>query len=362
MADSSRFQSGRIPAYTHHKATGQARVRVDGRDIYLGPYGSVESRRKYGELIAKLASGVNINADKLKASAKVEPGQFTINELCLAFMRHAEAYYVKNGRPTGEVRCIKSAVRQLVESYGYETVNEFGPLALKAARAKMVGKGWCRKYVNKSVSRLRHIFRWGVENELVEPATLQKLEAVSPLLAGRTEAPDHPSRKPVPQDQIDAVRAVLPQRHRDLIDLQLLTGARSGELLKLTTEMIDRSGETWIAKIADHKTVHHGKERVLYFGPHAQLILTRYLSVNPTERLFAVRRDTYSKAVANACEKLKLPHWSPHWLRHTAASRFREEFGLESAQVLLGHSKADMTQLYAQQNYKAAVAVVSKIG
>ena len=181
MADSSRFQSGRIPAYTHHKATGQARVRVDGRDIYLGPYGSVESRRKYGELIAKLASGININADKLKASAKVEPGQFTINELCLAFMRHAEAYYVKNGRPTGEVRCIKSAVRQLVESYGYETVNEFGPLALKAVRAKMVGKGWCRKYVNKSVSRLRHIFRWGVENELVEPATLQKLEAVSPL-------------------------------------------------------------------------------------------------------------------------------------------------------------------------------------
>ena len=105
-----------------------------------------------------------------------------------------------------------------------------------------------------------------------------------------------------------------------------------------TSVVIDRSGETWIAKIADHKTVHHGKERVLYFGPHAQLILTRYLSVNPTERLFAVRRDTYSKAVAKACDKLKLPHWSPHWLRHTAASRFREEFGLESAQVLLGHA------------------------
>jgi hypothetical protein len=26
-----------IPAYGLHKPTGQARVRIDGRDVYLGP-------------------------------------------------------------------------------------------------------------------------------------------------------------------------------------------------------------------------------------------------------------------------------------------------------------------------------------
>ena len=361
MAGSS-FRSVRIPSYTLHKATGQARVRFNGKDHYLGLYGSVESRRMYGEFIAALASGVDVDAAKLKAGARIEPRAFTVNELCLAFMRHAATYYVKNDQPTDEIDCLKSAVRPLVELYGHELVNEFGPLALKAVREKMVGKGWCRKYVNKSVCRVRHIFRWGVENELVEPATLQKLEAVSPLLAGRTEAPDRPPRKPVPQEQIDAVRAALCQLHRDLIDLQLLTGARSGELLKLTTEMLDRSESIWTAKIADHKTVHHGKERVLYFGPQAQLILSRYISADSMQRLFPVRRDTYSKAIAATLKKLKLPHWSPHWLRHTAASRYREEFGLESAQVLLGHSKADMTQLYAQRNHKAAIAVVAKVG
>lgn len=41
-----------IPAYLLHKPTGQARVRINGKDFYLGPYGSDESRRKYGELIA----------------------------------------------------------------------------------------------------------------------------------------------------------------------------------------------------------------------------------------------------------------------------------------------------------------------
>jgi len=365
----SAVRRARIPSYTLHKATGQARVRVNGRDHYLGPFGSVESRRMYGELIAKLASGVDIDTEKLKgdaaklkAGAKIEPGGYTVNELCLAFMRFAQSYYVKNGRPTEEITCYVSAIKPLVELYGHTLVNEFGPLMLKAVRTKYVGNGWCRKYVNKSVCRVRHLFRWGVENELVEAATLQKLEALSPLLAGRTEAHDYPAREPIPQEQIDAVRAKLSQRNRDLLDLQLLTAARSGELLKLTTEMIDRSGAIWTAKLADHKTAHHGKERVLYFGPQAQLILSRYLSANPQQKLFDVRRDTYCKAIGYALEKLKLPHWSPHWLRHTAASRFREEFGLESAQVLLGHSKADMTQLYAKKNHQAAVAVVAKVG
>ncbi len=355
-------KSSRIPGYTLHKPTGQARTRVAGRDYYLGLYGSVESRQKYGELIARLASGVNIAATKLKAGTKIDAGQFTVNELCLAFMRHADQHYRKGGELTDEIDCYKSAIRPLVELYGHEMVNGFGPLALKVVRTKMVGKDWCRQYVNKSVNRLRHVVRWGVENELVEPATLQKLEAVSPLLAGRTEAIDYPARQPVPQDQIDAVRAVLPERHRDLIDLQLLTGARSGELLKLTTEMIDRSGATWTARIVDHKTVHHGKERVLYFGPRAQLILARYISADPSRPLFAVRRATYSNAIGKALKKLGLPHWSPHWLRHSFASRCREEFGLESTQSVLGHAKSDMTELYAQKSAKAACEVVAKIG
>ena len=42
----------RRPAYLLHKATGQARVRIDGKDCYLGVYGSPESRERYDELIA----------------------------------------------------------------------------------------------------------------------------------------------------------------------------------------------------------------------------------------------------------------------------------------------------------------------
>jgi len=36
-----------VRKYAQHKASGQARVTVNGKDHYLGPYGSPESGRRY---------------------------------------------------------------------------------------------------------------------------------------------------------------------------------------------------------------------------------------------------------------------------------------------------------------------------
>jgi len=37
----------RVPSYRRHKPTGKAVVTLKGRDIYLGKYGSKESRAEY---------------------------------------------------------------------------------------------------------------------------------------------------------------------------------------------------------------------------------------------------------------------------------------------------------------------------
>ena len=60
--------------------------------------------------------------------------------------------------------------------------------------------------------------------------------------------------------------------------------------------------------------------------------------------------------------KERLPRWSPNRLRHTAATEIRKRFGLEAAQVTLGHSQADVTQIYAEKNLTLAVEVARKIG
>jgi hypothetical protein len=56
------------------------------------------------------------------------------------------------------------------------------------------------------------------------------------------------------------------------------------------------------------------------------------------------------------------PVFRPNQIRHTVATRVRQEFILEHAQVILGHSKADMTQQYAERNLALASDVASKIG
>jgi hypothetical protein len=63
-----------IPAYCLHRPSGKAVVRLNGRDHYLGPHGTEESRLAYDRVIAEwLASGRRVEAatttaDKLAIS------------------------------------------------------------------------------------------------------------------------------------------------------------------------------------------------------------------------------------------------------------------------------------------------------
>jgi integrase len=52
----------------------------------------------------------------------------------------------------------------------------------------------------------------------------------------------------------------------------------------------------------------------------------------------------------------------PHQLRHNAATNLRKQHGIELARIILGHSTAFTTEIYAEQDRAAAVEVVAKIG
>jgi site-specific recombinase XerC len=54
--------------------------------------------------------------------------------------------------------------------------------------------------------------------------------------------------------------------------------------------------------------------------------------------------------------------WHPNQLSHSFATRVRKEFGLDGAQVALGHANADVTQVYPARDEEAAVAIAEKIG
>lgn len=347
----------KIPSYSHHKASGQARVYINRKPVYLGAYGSEQSRIRYAEIISKLASGVPLDS----FASKGEPPEtcLTINEFCLAFLRHAVEYYSKDRRPNAEVDCLKSAIRPLVNLFGENPADKLTPLMMKAVREKYIEAGWSRGFCNRSVNRIRHIWKWGVENGMISVTTLHALQAISPLKAGKCAAPDYKKREAIPTEDIEAVRLQLSQRDRDALDLLLLTGARPSELLRLDASKINRAGDVWSVELTDHKNAHRGKTRTLYFGPKAQEILNRYPS---TGKLLNIRRDSFSSIIKLACQKAKVSPFVPYQLRHTKATELRDTIGIEAAQATLGHSQPNMTARYSSKLDKLAAQVALQTG
>lgn len=72
--------------------------------------------------------------------------------------------------------------------------------------------------------------------------------------------------------------------------------------------------------------------------------------------------SAYQLAIYRACRKAKVSPWFANQLRHTHGTEVRKRFGLEAAQAALGHSKADVTQLYAERDLALAIRVAAAIG
>jgi hypothetical protein len=120
-----------VPAYCRHKKSGQAVVYIDGREIPLGTHGTAASREKYNAIIGEwLANGRTL---------PVPPAEVTMLHFIAGFIKHAEAYYrTPEGQIAPEVQHYKYALKPLRLLYGRSPAADFGPLALKAIREKMI--------------------------------------------------------------------------------------------------------------------------------------------------------------------------------------------------------------------------------
>ena len=181
----------------------------------------------------------------------------------------------------------------------------------------------------------------------------------------------------------------------------------------------------WQYRPHTHKTKHKGKSRVIALGPQAQAVVKPFLKLDTRAYLFSPRdglaevraerrrgrktkvqpsqqgrrkrrpnrqpgerytTSAYGHAIraaveaanrsqacdpckalkpeerCDACKAAAIPHWHPHQLRHTHATEVRRRFGLEAAQVALGHSQAQITEVYAERDLTLAVRVAAEIG
>jgi integrase len=294
-------RSHHVPSYRRHKQSRQAIVTLtDGfggrRDILLGKYGTAASRAEYARVLAEW------EANGRRLPKPTAAADLTVTELIRAFWCHAEQHYRHpDGRPTDEIACLRAALRPLRELYGHTAAKDFGPLALKAVRQKMIesvdlrtGRPWCRGNINLHTYRIRHVFKWGVENELIPPAVLIGLQAVRGLQKGRCAARESEPVKPVPEAFVTLVLPHVSAPVRAMIELQLLTGMRPGEVIIIRGIDIDMTGKVWLYRPGSdqgpegaHKTAWRGHGKVIAIGPRAQEIIKEFLKPNVEAYLFS---------------------------------------------------------------------------
>jgi hypothetical protein len=229
-----KLKDNAFPSYRLHRQSGQAIVTLSGRDILLGKHGSTASKEEYRRLTVQwIAAGHHY----------VEPSpDMTIAELINVFRIHAEKYY----QGSAEADNFRCALRPLRKLYGQMPASEFGPLKLKAVREVMInaapGFGWSRKYANRQTRRIIHLFAWAAENEHVSAAVYQKIAVVKSLRAGRSAARETAPVEPVAETTVEATIPCVAPPVAAMIKLQLLSAARGGELFKLRTCDLERSG------------------------------------------------------------------------------------------------------------------------
>ena len=81
-------QPRRIPTYNLHRPSGLARVRLNGRDLYLGPHGTPESHAEYDRVIGEwLASGGSDHGIDSRRRSRFNDS-ITITELIAAYWKH----------------------------------------------------------------------------------------------------------------------------------------------------------------------------------------------------------------------------------------------------------------------------------
>ena len=181
----------------------------NGKRIYHGIWGTPEAEKSYKRFLAALI-------ENPVQPPQLDTGGMLVSELADAFLDSIESRISKS-----EFTLHKYAIGYLAEVYGELAVNEFSPKKLKIVRSQMVKTGTlCRKTVNNYIGKIRRMFAWGVEEEVVSAGISHALKAVKDLRQGEEGTFDHPEREAVPEWVIAATLPFMPPTVAAIVQVQ----------------------------------------------------------------------------------------------------------------------------------------------
>ncbi|MBL8763129.1 MAG: site-specific integrase [Phycisphaerae bacterium] len=331
-------------------------VEVNGEKVYLGEYGTPESKAAYERLIGSMRNG------KIESPGS-DSHPLTLADVILRYLREREDHFtlppsapdsvafMLRDQETGEVRRFRrgirhelAALRPVNRMFGTTPARDFDANAAEAVRQKMLrqhltekGKdGRPRRRVSPNTIKARmnvmvSMLTWAASRQFVPADVVLKLNGYVEMLPKNLKGRRHV----VQRAAFDEVQTRVVSPVRAMMDLQVLTAARPEELCRLRVRDIVARGSVWRANLDWHKNAMKGRTRVLYFGPAAQAILKPFLHRAKDAYLFSPRdavreftvtpkalegrvltdhytKDTYRQSIQRACDKA---HPMPEELR-----------------------------------------------
>ncbi len=375
------------PGYRYH-VSGQAVVTLDGKNFYLGPHDSPESKARYFSLLNEY----HANGMRMPEERPSQPAEITVRVVCADYRVHIAKRYANAPK---EIHRLTGLCTLLESDYGDIPADQFGPRRLADVRDTLIAGGSCRTYVNRLVRCIKRIFRHAISQELVDIDVLNRLNTLEPLKYGQTVAPESVPVQPANLGDVRETAAFLSPVLAAMVRIQAATGMRPSELCSMRpSDIQQRPDGVWMYRLSKHKTSHRGTSKAVPIVGDARLALEPFLDRAPDDFCFSPRESmawfrsqkvrktplscgnrpgtnrkhepkrqpgvkytpsSYRRAITRAAQQAKVPHWFPYQLRHFAATEVRKALGVESAQALLGHSRADMTQHYAQVSEEKAI-------
>lgn len=419
-----RRKNTEFPRAKVHAASGRSRVRVCGREIWLGPAGSPEADRRYREILAAwvASGGKSIDtagepatttrsmptapastATPPTPAATTSPAESVIPDLTVGGLVIQYLAHIQAGRTKAELASVSKwwrarEVGNATYSRQALPVTQFGPRVLREIRDELANSPKqyefeggpqyrARTHVNRLVREIVTMFGWGVSEELVPVTVWQALKTTPHLRPGESKARETEKRQPVTDDHFEAVLPFLPPVVADLLRFARLASCRPDEAARLRMEDVEPAGAVFKWTLRKHKTQRTVGTKAIPIGPRAAAVMQRWAAgKQPADLVFSradrdrvqvegtipmrtlrskrqqFDTDQITKWVRTACDLAKTPRWTTYQLRHAGLTAVRRECGVEAEAAIAGWTTPKLAYHYAQLAFEEGAAAAAKLG
>src|SRR5579875_1348733 len=329
----------------YRAATNSWYVEINGQQQRLGKHPShlpPPRKRKRGDPPPMPPTEIEQAYHRLMA---IDPANLPkasnlkVCQVCDLFLDFSEKHHIPD-----TYRGYKDFLQDFCELYGTLLAKDLKPLHV--TRWLDAHPGWNGSRRNAVVA-VKRAFNWADAEGLLQP---------NPVKSVKKPPQRHRDRILTPEEREEILRTIPDQHFRDFVFAMQETGARPGEVRKVTAAHVNLDLGVWIFK--EHKTAKRtGRPRIIYLTPAMVELTRRLMEKYPEGPLFRgprSKRGFTRNGVRCRFRTLrqKLPHLAgviSYTMRHSFATQaLVNGVGIAHVAELMGHVDTSMvSQHYA---------------